>query len=163
MSIGTKRPVCLLQATAYSLTDNPLEHKHCLQPGCSFDGPDRVALDNHLQQDHFQCVGCKRIFQSHTKLNQHSENCNFAISCPQCRQPYAGQAQLAVHFEHCFLCEECGFCTNHEGNYKIVSNDDKNFYWIIEKRVLIYPVAYDKARIGNGTVLGLRRPNAHIL
>jgi hypothetical protein len=28
MSIGTKRPVCLLQATAYSLTDNPPEHKH---------------------------------------------------------------------------------------------------------------------------------------
>jgi hypothetical protein len=99
-----------------------LEHKHCLQPGCEFDGPSQDALDKHLERDHFQCIGCKRIFPSQTKLNHHSETCTFAIACPQCRLPCAGQTQLALHLEHCFFCEECNYCTHHEGNYKIVSD-----------------------------------------
>jgi hypothetical protein len=79
-------------------------------------------LDKHLERDHFQCIGCKRIFPSQTKLNHHSETCTFAIACPQCRLPCAGQTQLALHLEHCFFCEECNYCTHHEGNYKIVSD-----------------------------------------
>lgn len=102
------------------------EHRHCLQPGCDFDGPDEAVLEEHLTRDHFRCVGCKRIFQSQTKLNHHAESCKFAVACPQCREPYAGQAQLALHLEHCFLCEECNFSTHHEGNYLIVSDERPN-------------------------------------
>jgi hypothetical protein len=98
------------------------KHKHCLQPGCDFDGPDQVTLDRHLDRDHFRCVGCKRIFQSQTKLNSHAEICAFAIACPQCNMPCAGQAQLAKHLKQCFYCEECDFATSHEGNYHIVSH-----------------------------------------
>lgn len=98
------------------------EHKHCLQPGCDYDGPDATALDLHLQQDHFQCVGCKRILPSQTKLNQHYETCTSSLACQQCGIACAGQVQLALHLEHCYLCEECGYWTHHEGNYQIVGS-----------------------------------------
>ncbi|KAF1919912.1 hypothetical protein BDU57DRAFT_570051 [Ampelomyces quisqualis] len=88
-------------------------------PGCDFDCSDSAALDEHLRRDHFQCVGCKRILPSQTKLNQHLESCTFAITCSRCNATCAGQAQLAIHHEHCFSCEECGFWTHHEGNYQI--------------------------------------------
>ncbi|RAR14056.1 hypothetical protein DDE83_002625 [Stemphylium lycopersici] len=94
-------------------------HRHCLQPGCEFDGPDKAALAEHLKRDHFQCQGCKRIFQSMTKLNQHYEGCSFALLCPQCGEHCAGEAQLELHLEHCHVCGECGFQTHHEGNYHI--------------------------------------------
>jgi hypothetical protein len=122
MSIGRRPQVSAPQITLCIYAHFALEHKHCLQTGCDFDGPNQAALDEHLTEDHFQCVGCKRIFQSQTKLNHHAEACKFAIACPRCREPYPGQAQLAVHLEHCFLCEECGYCTHHEGNHKIVSD-----------------------------------------
>ena len=95
---------------------------HCLQPGCSFDGPDQATLSQHLKRDHFQCEGCKRILPSHTKLNQHYESCSFAVPCPQCGEHYAGKAQLVLHLKHCYFCQECGFHTHHEGNYQIVSS-----------------------------------------
>ncbi|KAF2027636.1 hypothetical protein EK21DRAFT_102351 [Setomelanomma holmii] len=95
------------------------KHKHCLQPGCDFDGPSQAALDAHLELDHFRCIGCKLIFPSQNKLNLHLEKGNFAVACPRCKQLCSGQAQLATHLEHCFFCGECGFSTNHEGNYQI--------------------------------------------
>ncbi|KAF2129211.1 hypothetical protein P153DRAFT_291076 [Dothidotthia symphoricarpi CBS 119687] len=95
------------------------KHKHCLQPGCDFDGPDQMALQQHLKRDHFQCEGCKRILPSATKLNLHYESCEFTIACHQCGEPFAGQVKLAAHLEHCYLCEECGYQTHHQGNYHI--------------------------------------------
>lgn len=162
-SIGARLRVGKLQATVHSLADESSEHKHCLQPGCDFDSPLQVALDAHLEQDHFQCVGCKRIFQSQNKLNQHSESCNFDVPCPQCCEPYAGQAQLAFHLEHCYLCEDCGFCTHHEGNFKIVSDGRFAATGWIKEPVLTVPAAYDKTCVCDDTVLGLRCPDARIL
>ncbi|KAH7088775.1 hypothetical protein FB567DRAFT_318083 [Paraphoma chrysanthemicola] len=95
--------------------ENTAKHRHCLQPGCDFDAPSQAELEAHLERDHFQCVGCKRIFQSQTKLNQHSETCTSAVSCPQCKQLCAGQTQLALHRGNCYRCEECSFTTHHEG------------------------------------------------
>lgn len=97
-----------------------LEHKHCLQPGCDFDGLDQHALNQHLKQDHFQCEGCKLILPSHNKLNLHYETCSFALRCPQCGEEHAGKARLALHLEHCYLCDECGFQTHHEAAYEMV-------------------------------------------
>ncbi|CAO2655063.1 Nn.00g117960.m01.CDS01 [Neocucurbitaria sp. VM-36] len=96
-----------------------MKHKHCLQPGCNFDGPDQATLTEHLQRDHFQCEGCKYILPSQTKLRQHHELCSFPLSCPQCGEVCAGQAQMALHLEQCYFCDECGFHTQHEGNYRI--------------------------------------------
>jgi hypothetical protein len=103
----------------WTLTADP-EHKHCLQPGCDYDGPGQMELDRHLAQDHYRCVGCKCICPSQTKYNLHMETCSFAIACHQCGQLCGGQAQLALHLQACFYCTDCGFQTTHEGNYKIV-------------------------------------------
>lgn len=120
MSIGRRPRVGgITSAMKLSLTCPP-EHKHCLQPGCDYDGPNQAALDLHLQQDHFQCVGCERILPSQNKLNQHYETCKSAVACHQCGVACAGQVQLALHLEHCFLCQECDYWTHHEGNYQIV-------------------------------------------
>ncbi|KAF2844784.1 hypothetical protein T440DRAFT_461532 [Plenodomus tracheiphilus IPT5] len=94
-------------------------HRHCLQPGCDFDCGDHATLVQHHMDDHFQCVGCKRILPSMTKLNIHYETCASALSCPQCDEICAGKTSLAKHLTQCYLCEECGFHTHHEGNYKI--------------------------------------------
>jgi hypothetical protein len=109
------------RGTARTTLTAYLEHKHCLQSGCDFDGPSQALLDQHLMRDHFQCAGCKQILPSQNKLNQHSETCKFIMVCPNCHRPCAGQTQLALHLEQCFYCQECDFCTNHEGNYLIVS------------------------------------------
>jgi predicted RNA-binding Zn-ribbon protein involved in translation (DUF1610 family) len=110
------------RAAGRPLLTRAQEHKHCLQPGCGFDGPDQAALTQHLKHDHFQCEGCKRILPSQTQLNKHYENCSFAVACPQCGEPCAGKGQLALHLQSCYLCEECGFLTHHEGNFDIVSH-----------------------------------------
>lgn len=110
---------------AQDLANFPAEHKHCLEAGCDFDGLDVAALSEHHRRDHPQCVGCKRILPSTTKLNLHYETCAFALSCPQCGTACAGKAQLSLHLVTCFLCEECGFQTHHEGNFRIVSTLQK--------------------------------------
>lgn len=102
------------------LITSPLEHKHCLQAGCNFDGPDEATLRQHHSQDHHQCLGCKHIAPSLNKLNSHYDTCVFALACTRCGEVCAGKTQLAVHLTHCYLCEECGFQTHHEGNYNIV-------------------------------------------
>ncbi|KAH9874754.1 hypothetical protein IAQ61_003944 [Plenodomus lingam] len=94
-------------------------HKHCLEPGCDFDCPNEAGLAQHHMTDHFQCVGCKQILPSMTKLNLHYESCSNALSCPQCGTMCAGKLRLAHHLTQCFVCKECGFHTFHEGNYKI--------------------------------------------
>ncbi|KAF1846408.1 uncharacterized protein K460DRAFT_283469 [Cucurbitaria berberidis CBS 394.84] len=94
------------------------KHKHCLQPGCDFDGPDAAALDRHLKRDHFQCEGCKLVLPSQTKLAQHSETCYFALFCSQCGKECAGKGQLALHLEHCYFCNECGYHTQKEKDYQ---------------------------------------------
>lgn len=129
MSIGRRRTVSdawnttSVQILSFSALDanNLQEHKHCLQPGCDFDGPDQAALRDHLKKDHFQCEGCMLILPSSTKLNLHYENCKFTVTCHQCGETCAGQAKLATHLEKCYFCEECGYQTYHEGNYHIVS------------------------------------------
>ena len=136
MSIGGRRIVSAICKSTLIYTQNTLRHlanppkkghKHCLQPGCAFDGPDQAALAYHLKRDHFQCEGCKRILPSQTKLNQHYDSCSFAVACPQCGEHCAGKTQLALHLEHCYFCEECGFHTHHEGNYHIVSPRNTGF------------------------------------
>jgi hypothetical protein len=122
MSTGERLLVRHLDMERLNIADTCPEHKHCLQPGCDFDGPNQRAVDEHLKQDHFQCIGCKRIFPSQNKLNHHAETCTFAIACPQCNHTCAGQAELAIHLKNCFFCEECGFWAHHEGNFKIVSD-----------------------------------------
>ncbi|USP76091.1 uncharacterized protein yc1106_03365 [Curvularia clavata] len=99
------------------LTTN--RHKHCMQPGCEFDGPNQAALTEHLKRDHFQCQGCKEVFPSLTKLNHHYEGCSFAVACSQCGEKCGGKSQLEVHLKHCLRCEECGYHTQHEGNFQI--------------------------------------------
>ncbi|KAH9882199.1 hypothetical protein J1614_001371 [Plenodomus biglobosus] len=96
------------------------EHRHCLEVGCDFDCADEAALIQHHMNDHFQCQGCKLILPSLTKLNLHYESCSHSLSCPQCQESCAGSVQLAQHLTQCFLCEQCGFQTFHEGNFKIV-------------------------------------------
>ncbi|KAI8942810.1 hypothetical protein NX059_000853 [Plenodomus lindquistii] len=98
---------------------NTNRHKHCLQPGCDFDCGDQATLLQHHMDDHFQCLGCKRILPSMTKLNLHYESCSSALGCPQCGEICAGKVDLAKHLTQCFLCDDCGFQTHHEGNYKI--------------------------------------------
>ncbi|KAH7356074.1 hypothetical protein BKA66DRAFT_428914 [Pyrenochaeta sp. MPI-SDFR-AT-0127] len=95
------------------------KHKHCLQPGCDFDGPDELTLIQHLNQDHFQCEGCKDIFPSQTKLNRHYEVCTSTFTCPRCRESCESKAQMAFHLPYCYFCEYCGHHTNHKGNYQI--------------------------------------------
>ena len=121
----SKQPNASYIARAFKedLTDMLTGHKHCLQPGCNFDGLDQASLTEHLRRDHFQCQGCKRILPSLTKLNQHYETCLFTLSCPQCGEKCAGKAQLELHMTHCFRCEECDFHTCHKGNFNIVSKD----------------------------------------
>ncbi|KAF3003721.1 hypothetical protein E8E13_009267 [Curvularia kusanoi] len=94
-------------------------HKHCLQPGCDFDGPDAATLEAHYNSGHFRCDGCKCIFPSQTRLFRHQEGCNLPIVCPNCAEPCAGQGGLARHLEECFACGQCGFFTAHEVDLRI--------------------------------------------
>ncbi|KAF2473537.1 uncharacterized protein BDR25DRAFT_281428 [Lindgomyces ingoldianus] len=70
-------------------------HKHCLQTGCDFDGPNQEALQKHMLEGHYHCDNCGVVFPSQTKLN--------------------------AHIQSCFLCKACDFHTSHEGNYLNVS------------------------------------------
>ena len=99
---------------------HPLEHKHCLQPGCDFDAPNPKALGMHLKEDHFQCEGCRVIFASQTKLIAHINGCSFNLDCDRCHGVFPGRVSLAAHQMNCFACAECNFHTSHKGNYQIV-------------------------------------------
>ncbi|KAF2866284.1 hypothetical protein BDV95DRAFT_505236 [Massariosphaeria phaeospora] len=98
---------------------NTAKHKHCMQPGCDFDAPHAAALAKHHARDHFQCEGCQTIFPSGTKLTLHHETCSFINKCPACGDLIGGRESLADHQQHCFVCVECGFWTEHQGNYQI--------------------------------------------
>lgn len=61
-----------------------LVHRHCLLPGCTFDGRDEVELAGHLERDHFQCKICKAIMPSQTKLTAHEQQCEIVSrNCAQ--------------------------------------------------------------------------------
>ncbi|CAI6332589.1 unnamed protein product [Periconia digitata] len=96
------------------------KHKHCLQPACDFDAPNEATLKKHLEEDHFHCTGCKRIFASRTRLNNHTKECKFDIPCPNdCGTVCAGQSMLIEHLTCCFYCMECGHRTDSEDKYQL--------------------------------------------
>ncbi|KAF2645317.1 hypothetical protein P280DRAFT_441671 [Massarina eburnea CBS 473.64] len=117
-------------------------HKHCLQPGCDFDAPTQTELETHLENDHFQCEGCRRIFPSQTKLALHLQACTrkHDVPCPDCGKLYGGQVKLAEHMEKCFGCTECTFRTDTEEKLKehiIIHTPDGTLHpcWACNKKL----------------------------
>ena len=109
MSIGRKLPVRMSwyeMICVVMFSDRVTGHKHCLQPGCEFDGSNEAALNQHIQKDHFPCEGCKLILPSSTKLKLHQETCPLILTCSHCGEKYAGKVQSGVHPEHSCLEEK---------------------------------------------------------
>ncbi|KAF1955901.1 hypothetical protein CC80DRAFT_81882 [Byssothecium circinans] len=94
------------------------KHKHCLQPGCDFDASNAAELEQHLENDHFQCEGCRLIFPSNTKLSLHYHTCAFDVPCPNCGTLFPGPLKLAAHSHTCFFCTQCGFRTDTDEEYQ---------------------------------------------
>jgi hypothetical protein len=97
------------------------KHKHCLQPGCDFDGPNAASLEKHLREDHFQCPGCQAVFPSGTKLATHMDNCPSIQACDKCKAALPNQEDLKAHQAACFPCPECKHWTDSENEHLKVS------------------------------------------
>ncbi|PVH95693.1 hypothetical protein DM02DRAFT_659914 [Periconia macrospinosa] len=96
------------------------KHKHCLQPACDFDAPNAAALEKHIEEDHFRCEGCKRIFSTKGRLINHYSACEYDVPCPnKCGTLCAGQPELARHLAACFHCAECGYDAMGESSHQL--------------------------------------------
>lgn len=96
-------------------------HKHCLQPGCDFDGSNVAILEKHLKDDHFQCEACRMVFPSQTRLHVHLDTCGSTVQCEGCRALFPNQDNLMTHQKSCFACPDCEYRTDNEDSYLDVS------------------------------------------
>ncbi|KAF2273605.1 uncharacterized protein EI97DRAFT_383421 [Westerdykella ornata] len=90
------------------------KHKHCLQPGCDFDAASATLLEKHIQQAHFQCDQCLKVFPSGSKLSAHVGTCAPLLHCKDCNEYFPTQESFTVHREACFWCPSCGHWTERE-------------------------------------------------
>ncbi|GAA5979024.1 hypothetical protein JCM10908_002778 [Rhodotorula pacifica] len=134
-------------------------YQHYVCYDCNWSFRDRGELDDHLEDDHFCCLGCDQKYSSQAARRSHWANSRVHSFCTSCDTFHANDDQLRQHkhVEH-YRCINCGtFFASELGRHEHARQAHTRLYCVTHRQGFATPANYN-AHMRSAEHVGRNQP-----